>query len=50
VVVISLDSSEELRNFTTFEIDVVEGASEVLLRSDVAVDEVSDDEEELLGF
>ena len=39
-----------LRNFTAFEIDVVEGASEVLLRSDVAVDEVSDDEEELLGF
>jgi hypothetical protein len=28
----------------------VEGASEVLLPSDVAVDEVSADEEELLGF
>ncbi|ONM12915.1 UPF0415 protein C7orf25 [Zea mays] len=49
-VVISLDSSEELRNFRAFEIDVVEGASEVLLPSDVAVDEVSADEEELLGF
>jgi helix-turn-helix protein len=50
VVVVSLDSSEELRNFMAFEINVVEGASEVLLRSDIAVDEVSADEEELLGF
>ncbi|KAL5672264.1 hypothetical protein ACJX0J_016570, partial [Zea mays] len=39
-VVVSLGSSEELRNFR----------AEVLLPSDVAVDEVSADEEELLGF
>jgi hypothetical protein len=48
-VAVSFNPSEELRNFRAFEIDVVEGAGEVLLPPDAAVAEGTGDEEPL-GF
>lgn len=48
-VAVSFNPSEELRNFRAFEIDVVEGAGEVLLPPDAAVAGGTADEEPL-GF
>ncbi|CAN6298978.1 unnamed protein product [Urochloa humidicola] len=49
-VAVSFNASEEMRSFRGFEIDVVEGAAEVLLPPEATVAEGSDDQDVPLGF
>ncbi|CAN6310660.1 unnamed protein product [Urochloa humidicola] len=49
-VAVSFNASEEMRSFRAFEIDVVDGAAEVLLLPEAVVAEGSADEEVHVGF
>ncbi|PUZ38497.1 hypothetical protein GQ55_9G201500 [Panicum hallii var. hallii] len=49
-IAVSFNTGEEMRSFRAFEIDIVEGAAEVLLPPEATVAEGSSDEEVPLGF